>query len=101
MKGWELPIQRTGGDIQTQKGKYRKKLEMQIRPGVCTEIPNTWEISKANDEAELAHGETAWPHHVPPALLQRSLALGTPLGKCHSGNSLVGGEIIHSSQLET
>lgn len=68
-------IQKTGGDIQTQRGKHRKKLEMQIQPGLCTEIPNTRGISKENYEAELAHGETAWPCHVPPALLQRSLAL--------------------------
>lgn len=75
MKGWESPAFRKLVEISRHSEANRKKLEMQIQPGLCTEIPNTRGISKGNDEAELAHGETAWPCHVPPALLQRSLAL--------------------------
>lgn len=61
-------------DIQTQKGKHRKKLEMQKQPGLCTEIRNTGREREVNDVAKLAHWETAWPCRVLPVLLQRSLA---------------------------
>lgn len=58
------------GDIQTQKGKHRKKQEIQMQPGLCSAIPNTRREREGNDEAKLAHWETGWPCRVLPALLQ-------------------------------